>query len=319
MRAPARAQDLILRQRVAGYRVGDIERAYARLGLEEAKLHVYGFTRPAIADLVLPRVGDAPPEGLRAEVLAAVHRLGEAHPRDLDTLFGRARTRNFWGGSSAAATHELDWLVHLGHVRVARREAGIRVFAPRPPPAHGLGPAERLERLVMLLARLLAPVTRSTLSKLAAQLAVGMIGPRGGLDPIGALLARGELAAGKADGLAYLWPADMAPATTPRRLRILAPFDPLVWDRTRMEHAWGWRYRFEAYTPAAKRTMGHYAMPLLWGDALVGWVCAAQRDGALQVETGWRSGKPKEPGFDRAFEAEIARLAAFLTPRKGAA
>ena len=43
IRAPARAQDLILRHRVAGYRVGDLERRFARLGLEEDFLYAYGF------------------------------------------------------------------------------------------------------------------------------------------------------------------------------------------------------------------------------------------------------------------------------------
>ncbi len=43
IRSPARAQDLILRHRVAGYRAGDLERKFARLGMEEDFLHAYGF------------------------------------------------------------------------------------------------------------------------------------------------------------------------------------------------------------------------------------------------------------------------------------
>ena len=50
-------------------------------------------------------------------------------------------------------------------------------------------------------------------------------------------------------------------------VRLLAPFDPVVWDRRRFELFWGWAYRFEAYTPAAKRKLGYYALPLLWRDA----------------------------------------------------
>ena len=49
-------------------------------------------------------------------------------------------------------------------------------------------------------------------------------------------------------------------------MRLLAPFDPVVWDRRRFEMFWGWAYRFEAYTPAAKRQLGYYALPLLWRD-----------------------------------------------------
>jgi uncharacterized protein YcaQ len=49
-------------------------------------------------------------------------------------------------------------------------------------------------------------------------------------------------------------------------VRLLAPFDPVVWDRTRFELFWGWAYRFEAYTPPRLRKLGYYALPLLWRD-----------------------------------------------------
>ena len=55
------------------------------------------------------------------------------------------------------------------------------------------------------------------------------------------------------------------------RVRFLAPFDPVVWDRRRFELFWGWAYRFEAYTPVRKRKLGYYALPLLWRDEVLGW------------------------------------------------
>ena len=54
-------------------------------------------------------------------------------------------------------------------------------------------------------------------------------------------------------------------------VRLLTPFDPVVWDRARFELLWGWVYRFEAYTPAPKRKLGYYALPLLWRDRVIGW------------------------------------------------
>ena len=66
-----------------------------------------------------------------------------------------------------------------------------------------------------------------------------------------------------------------------QRVRFLAPFDPVVWDRRRFERFWGWEYRLEAYTPPAKRKFGYYALPLLWRDDVIGWVNAQARDGSL--------------------------------------
>ena len=99
-------------------------------------------------------------------------------------------------------------------------------------------------------------------------------------------------------------------------VRFLAPFDPVVWDRTRFEHLWGWPYRFEAYTPVKKRVRGYYAMPLLWGDTFAG--CRPTRrspQANLDVQVGYVNARPRGPEFRRELDAEIARLSEFLLPR----
>jgi uncharacterized protein YcaQ len=102
-------------------------------------------------------------------------------------------------------------------------------------------------------------------------------------------------------------------------VRLLAPFDPIVWDRERFEALWGWAYRFEAYTPAFKRVRGYYAMPMLWRGQMIGWANATVDAGALRVESGFvRGRRPRGPAFTIAWEAEVERLRAFLGASSGA-
>jgi uncharacterized protein YcaQ len=114
----------------------------------------------------------------------------------------------------------------------------------------------------------------------------------------------------------YAWPAEeklggRAPA---REVRLLAPFDPIVWDRKRFVHLWGWPYRFEAYTPPAKRRLGYYALPLLWGHEVVGWANVKAEAGSdkLQVEVGLATLDKRTPDFTDALEEELERMRAFL-------
>ena len=94
---------------------------------------------------------------------------------------------------------------------------------------------------------------------------------------------------------------------------MLAPFDPVVHDRTRFEILWGWTYRFEAYTPAAKRKLGYYALPLLWDDGVIGWGNVAMKNGKLTAGLGYVAGRPpRDRAFTRELEAELDRMRAFL-------
>jgi uncharacterized protein len=323
IRSPARAQDLILRHRVADYRVGDLERRYSSLAAEEDYLYAYGFVPRRIRKLLYPRSdrnrpdGRFVPAGLAADVLAFVRERGPTHPAVLATQFGRTRAVNGWGGFSTASTRVLQQLHYHGLLRVERRERGVRVYEAAAVEEE-LDPARRLRELTLLVTRVLAPVPETTLRAVLARFALAPQA-RSRAGTIDELLTAGRLEAGVVDGVKYLWPAGRLGQrlSAPREVRFLAPFDPIVWDRRRFEHLWGWAYRFEAYVPERNRRLGYYAMPLLWIDRVIGWVNCTRTGDCLQVQAGFVAGRPKERDFRQAFDREVVRMERFLSPRAG--
>jgi uncharacterized protein len=317
IRAPARAQDLTLRHRVTRYRAGDLERHYAGLGVEEDVFINYGFVSAAVHGLMHPR--EKPPVRLtrsrRHQVLAFVRDRGEVHPRDVDAHFSHGTVTNYWGGSSNATTHLLEDLHYRGWLRVSRRERGIRVYAVRDaePGGNHLAPRERIDRLVDVVVGKYAPLPAVSLAVVVRRLRYAVPQWRAQLGP--ALdRARRRLAHASVDGVEWYWPAGerVDPQEREDAVRLLAPFDPVVWDRRRFELFWGWPYRFEAYTPVVKRQFGYYALPMLWRDRVVGWANLAVHEGRLQAQPGYVSSRPRDRSFARALEAELARVRDFL-------
>lgn len=311
IRSPARAQDLILRQRVAGYRAGDLERHYPSLDVEEDYLYAYGFVSRPVWQLLHPR--HTPRQNaFEQKVLETVTRLGEAHPRALEAHLGKRRVVNAWGGYSKATTNALEWLHWRGLLRIARRESGIRVYAPVVLPAARPGTHDRLTALIMVYARIFAPSPEKSLQTLIAR--HRELGNT--RDALAELLRTGDIRKDTIDGASYVSPAEaLGPGESPARVRFVAPFDPTVWDRTRFEHLWGWAYRFEAYTPVRKRVRGYYAMPMLWKHNFVGWANASVIGGRLDVKFGYVDKQPRGSGFRRELDREVASLSAFLQPR----
>jgi uncharacterized protein YcaQ len=320
IRAPARAQELILRQRVDGYRVGDLDREYPALNLEEGYLYVYGFLPRALWQLRHPP-NTARLTALERKVLAKTSELGVVHPDDLRTDLGGRTSVNAWGGRSTMVKLALESLHSRGLLRVARREKGIRLYGLCPPPTEVLAPEQAFARVAQAVVAVLAPAPQRSLRSILVRLARRISGLRNPARELELLVTKGELWREEVDGMAYISPVPGAPmpeAAEPGRVRLLAPFDPLVWDRRRFEHLYGWEYRFEAYTPVAKRVRGYYALPLCLGDRVIGWAnVSAVAAGELELELGFAGARPRGREFTRELDAEVERLRGFLQPRAG--
>jgi hypothetical protein len=173
------------------------------------------------------------------------------------------------------------------------------------------------DTLMQLVVALYAPLPASSLVQLVAKLAHAAPQLRSEL-----ARARGRaqqlLNHATLAGTVWYWPASERPTdfsldASPANVRLLAPFDPVVWDRRRFEAFWEWPYRFEAYTPAKRRQLGYYALPLLWREQVVGWGNLAVRDGQLQTQFGYRPGaEPRSRIYRRELAAEVERFADFL-------
>jgi hypothetical protein len=316
IRAPARAQDLILRHRVKDYRVGDLERRYPAMALEEDVLYAYGFVPDEVGRLI--RTPDPKKlSRLESQVLAEVRERGETHPRQLDEQFGHKRVTNAWGGFSKATKRALEGLHRRGLLRVARREKGVRVYALAPNAPVDAPSTARFRDLVMTAANIFAPAARdriiTALAPVRRRLSIDARTARSVVDD---LVATGKLETATVDDVCFVWPAaKRSPKSREPSVRFLAPFDPLVWDRLRFEQFWGWSYRFEAYTPRAKRVRGYYAMPMLWGEDIIGWANVAAAGAQLDVDLGFVNRRPRSRLFSVGLDAEIERLRVSLTAR----
>lgn len=311
IRAPARAQDLILRPRVENYQAGMLEANYPKLELDEDYFVNYGFLHQSLRPFFHPRVRskalkiqiDLP--DLLPAVLEFVRINGASHPKQLETHLGKTRVGNAWGGSSNATTRALEGLHYQGHLRVAHREKGIKVYEAVSHLHQALTPEARAKGILELILHNYAPLPRASLLQLCSFSGLGA--PN--LQTVTRKLAQ-QLETLEIEGTKWVMPL-LEPTSEPRDgVTLLAPFDPIVWDRRRFAALHGWEYRFEAYTKPEKRIRGYYALPMLYGTEVIGWANISVKNG-FSAEIGYER-QPKSAQFKRQLAAELEQMEVFL-------
>jgi uncharacterized protein len=264
--------------RIAGHGEGRIDRRLIEYWAHEASLiplELHPLLRWRMADVdreawgSISRVAREHPD-LVAETLALVAEQGPVRARDTGAVRPPPQTGRMWNWHEGKVA--LEHLFFTGQVAAARRinferryDLAERVIPAeireRPTPDR----AEAQRELVRVAARALGVAAEPDLGDYFRL-------PRGDSKArVAELVEAGELAPVEVEGWttpAYLWPD----ARRPRKLHaraLLSPFDSLIWFRQRTERLFGFHYRIEIYTPAAKRRYGYYVLPFLLGDELV--------------------------------------------------
>lgn len=322
-----RMHDLILWPRVAGYRPEMLEDAlygpdafafeeyFPNLGV----LHRHQI--PWLAARIRARRGPAgrwrglepDEEPVAVRVLETIRERGATRTRDLDADDGH--THSGWGMRRTVAGHVAEKLWLHGRLGIARRKNFERWFdltartlgdhaapleddAPLPDP----GDADRHLRRHHLHVAGLFRLKKSDRDLLGddAFVAVTLDDDPKPWHALATDLTRLEAARTDPDPVGTL---------------LLAPLDPLVYDRARTLRLFGFDYRWEVYTPEAKRVRGYYALPVLQDGAIVGWVDPKvdRKNGRLDV-VGWAHAKDADPKAIRARIGDLARLNGVAPP-----
>lgn len=248
----------------------------------------------------------------RADAMAVLARIRDEGPLSASDV--QSGQTGWWEWSEPKRM--LEWLFWAGHVTTRTRRRGFervydlpdRVIPPDILALPTPGEADAQRALVALSARALGVATAAELRDYFR------LSPADAAPAIASLVEDGALRPVAVPG----WPPAFLhrDARRPRRIErraLLAPFDPLVWERERTERLFGFRYRIEIYTPAAKRQHGYYVLPFLLDDRLVARVdLKADRQGArLLVHAVHR--EPDAPAeTNAALAVELDRLAKWL-------
>lgn len=206
----------------------------------------------------------------RGEAMALLDRIRAEGPLAASDFESHKGQSGWWEWSDTKRA--LEWLFWAGHITTATRRGSFeRVYDL----TEHVIPADVLDRATPSD----ADAHRGLIERAAAALGIATDAelrdyfrqsPDDARPAIRALAEEGVLIPVSVPGWRQAWLH--RDAHQPRRIEaraLLAPFDPLVWERDRAERLFGFRYRIEIYVPAEKRQYGYYVLPFLLGDRLV--------------------------------------------------
>lgn len=207
----------------------------------------------------------------RAPYIEEIYReVAERGPIAASALDGQKGSGGWWGWSDAK--HAFEWLFWAGRITTASRRGFERLYdLPERvlPPAVLALPVPAAEDAHRELLRISARAHGvATAGDLRDYFRLSPADIKGRIEE---LVETGELLPVRVEGWgkpAYLH----KDARLPRKIEaraLLAPFDPVVFERSRTERLFDFRYRIEIYTPAEKRQYGYYVLPFLLGDKIV--------------------------------------------------
>jgi uncharacterized protein len=324
----ARAHYLPLFSRLGPYPMELLDRmAYDHTELFEYWGHEASFIPVGMQPLFRWRMARA----LRGEMWGGLRRIAEERPDLLERVLAEVAARGplkagvfsekgaqrgpWWGWDEGKRAFE--WLFWTGQLAVARRVNFERLYdlpervlpsevldAPTPTEAEA-------HRALLLMAARSHGV--GTARDLADYFRIPILKAR---PRLAELVEEGLLLPAAVEGWrepAYLDPAARVPRWV-RARALLAPFDPVVWERARSERLFGFHYRIEIYTPVEKRRYGYYVLPFLLGDRLVARVDlkADRQAGLLRAHAAYAEEGVHPLEVAEPLAAELQRMAAWL-------
>ena len=239
-------------------------------------------------------------DACRRDILRRLRVSGPLAARELPDTCVKPWASTGWNNNKNV-TMLLQLMVQRGEVAGAGREGRERLWdlAERIYPNDPVVPAEKAERIR----------NEKRLHSLGIARARG---PECPIEP-GDVRDVGQVAV--VDGVGGEWRVDHAQLDLPfaGRAALLSPFDRLVYERQRMVELFEFEYALEMYKPAPQRRWGYYALPILYGDRLVGKLNAKfdRKSGELRVDD-VHEDEPFSKAMATAIDAEIADLALWL-------